>query len=197
MILLQRGENMPDMTEAKKIVARRFRALKGFMIFDVFYWLFLTVMLMFSSNDGVGGRILLLTVACLFMFALPFIPLLNVLKEWRAARRDLKNCRLIQKQVRLTVVRYQSGYRGSFSAHVVDSDCEKYVLAMEKGLALSLSYWLNNIPATIEYLESSHIAVAVCFDIPSTTIIPKELLPLFEDRKGYTRFVKGKKKENT
>ncbi len=189
---------MPDMTEAKKIVGRRFRVVKGLLIFDLSFWLFWCVVLMFGSADGAGWHILLLTVACFLMFALPFLPLLNVLKQWRAARRDLKNNRLMEKRIRLTVVQYKSGYRGSFCAHLVDKDCERYELFVKTSeQAFSLSLWLKNIPATIEYLEGSHLAVAVYLDIPSTAAIPTKLMPLFEAREGYTRFVKGDKQQNT
>ncbi|MBE6620910.1 MAG: hypothetical protein E7625_06080 [Ruminococcaceae bacterium] len=189
---------MPDMTEAKKIVARRYRTIKQVVICNLIFWFIAVAALTIVSADNLDGSICFFAIGLLCALALPFLVLLIDSKKWRMARRDIKNRRLIQKETKLTVARYRSGYRGSFSAHLVDRDCEQYQLFVKTfGQALSLSPWLKNIPATIEYLEGSHFAVVVYLDIPSTAIIPEKLLPLFEGCQGYTRFVKGKKKENT
>lgn len=188
---------MPDMTRAKKIVARRYRTIKKLVICNLALWFTAVTALIIVSADNLDG-ILCFAIGLLCALVLPFLILLIDSKKWRMARHDIKNRCLIQKETKLTVVRYHSGYRGSFSAHLVDRDCEQYQLFVKTSeQALSLSLWLKNIPATIEYLEGSHFAVTVYLDIPSTAIIPEKLFPLFEGRQGYTRFVKGKKKENT
>ncbi len=188
---------MSDMMAAKKVVARRYRAVKRLIIFELAFWVICVAAVAIAWGDDIGWDLGLFALIYLGALAMPYIFVLRDLKLWGAARRDLKHHRLIQKQIRVTVVRYRSGYRGSFSAHLIDSDCEQYPLFVKtSSQACSLSSWLKNVPATIEYLEGSHLVVAVYVDIPSTRMVPKELTPLFKESEGYTRFVKGKKKED-
>lgn len=188
---------MPDMTQAKNVVKRRYRFVKRLIIFELAFWAICVAAVAIASADDIGWDLLLFALAHLGALAVPYIVILGTFKQWRAARRDLKNNRLLQKETKLTVVQYQSGYRGSFSAHLVDRDCERYVLDVDRGTAIALSSWLSNIPATIEYLEDSRIATTVYLEISPHAMMPSALASLFEEREGYTRFIKGKKKEKT
>ena len=189
---------MPDMVAAKKVVARRYRVVKRLIVFHLAFWVGCVAAVAIACGDDIGWNLGLFALIYLVALAMPYIFVLRDLKMWCAARRDLKNHCLIQKQIRMTGVCYRSGYRGSFSAHLIDSDCEQDPLFVKtSSRACSLLSWLKNVPATIEYLEGSHLAVTVYLDISSTRRIPEELTPLFEESEGYTRFVKGKKKEDT
>lgn len=189
---------MPDMTQAKKIVKRRYRVVKRLIVFELAFWAICVAAIAIASADDIGWDLGLFALIYLGALAMPYVFILRDLKTWRVARCDLKNHRLMSKKTTLTVAQYQLGYRGSFSAHLVDRDCEQYPLFIPtSGQALFLSSWLKNAPTTIDYLEGSHFAVTVYLDVPATRMIPEELASLFEENEGYTRFVKGKKKEHT
>ena len=189
---------MPDMTQAKKIVKRRYRFVKWLIVFELVFWAICVAAVAIASADDIGWDLALFALAFLSALAMPYVFVLRNLKSWRAARCDLKNHRLISKETTLTVARYQLGYRGSFSAHLVDRDCERYPLFVPTSSQASfLSSWLKNVPATIDYLEESRIVVAVYLDIPTACMIPEELTSLFKENEGYPQFFKGKKKENT
>ena len=189
---------MPDMAQAKKVVKRRYRVVKGLIAFELAFWAICVAAVAIASADDIGWNLALFALAYLGALAMPYVFILRDLKTWRVARCDLKNHRLMSKKTTLTVARYQLGYRGSFSAHLVDRDCERYPLFVPtSSQALFLSSWLKNVPATIDYLEGSHFAVTVYLDVPATRMIPEELASLFEENEGYTQFIKGKKKERT
>ena len=187
---------MPDMTQAKNVVKRRYRFVKRLAIFELVLWAICVAAVAIASAHDIGWDLLLFALAFLGALATPYIVILGTFKQWRAARCDLKNNRLLQKETKLTVVQYRSGHRGSFSAHLVDRDCERYVLDVDRNTAIVLSSWLTDVPATIEYLEGSRIATTVCLEVSPHAKMPSSLTFLFEEREGYTRFIKGKKKEN-
>lgn len=190
---------MSDMAQAKKIVKQRYRVVKRLLFFELAFWAICVAAVAIASADDIGWNLALFAFAYLGALAMPYVFILRDLKTWHVARCDLKNHRLMSKKTTLTVARYQLvGYRGSFSAHLVDRDCERYPLFVPtSSQALFLSSWLKNVPATIDYLEGSHFAVTVYLDVPATRMIPEELTSLFKENEGYTQFIKGKKKERT
>lgn len=184
---------MPDMTQAKTIVKRYFRTANCAMLMVAIIWLLGAISLIFVE-PGAGGWKVFLLGTMLVIFLLLFIPFI---KAGSVAWRDCKNNRLCSKKARIVSAQYKTGYRASFSTHIVDSDCERYrifVKTLEE--ALALSSWLSDVPATIEYLEGSRIATTVYLEVSPHTMMPSSLAFLLEEREGYTRFIKGKKKEN-
>ena len=187
---------MPDMTEAKKIVKRYFRVANGLMLAVAILWLLGVVLLLFVEPGAGGAWKAFLMGTLLVMFALLFIP---IIRKWRITWRDCKNGRLLSKKTRITRAQCRCGYWKShgFSAHIVDGDSERYQVFLKKlEEALALASWLTGVPATIEYLEGSRIATTVYLEVSPHAKMPSTLAFLFEEREGYTRFVKGKKKEN-
>lgn len=189
---------MPDMTQAKKIVKRYFRVANGLMLTVAIIWLLGAISLIFVAPGAFDGWKVFLMGTFLVIFALLFIPLI---KQWRIVWRDCKNNRLLSKKTRISSAQCQFGYgkyAKSFSAHIVDSDCERYRIFLKKPEeALALESWLTNVPATIEYLDGSRIATTVYLEVSPHAKTPSTLTNLFEEREGYTQFVEGKKKENT
>jgi len=187
---------MPDMTEAKKIVKRYFHVANRLMLAVAIVWLLGAILLFFVGPGAGGGWKVSLMGILLVMLALLFVP---VIRQWRVIRRDCKNGRLLSKKTRITCARYRAGYGkyNAFSAHIVDGDSECYRIFLKKEEeALALESWLTGVPATIEYLEGSRIATTVCLEVSPHAKMPSSLTFLFEEREGYTRFIKGKKKEN-
>jgi uncharacterized membrane protein YuzA (DUF378 family) len=186
---------MPDMTEAKKVVARHFRTIITLSAFLYPMFIFGIIFMIINPYDADGWK----RIVCILVGIAGCVGFTIVFKNWRQARRDLKHGQLLSKRSRDVRVYYTpSGYKRGFVCRLIDNDGQKFELSIREKEARVLSALWHRRSVTIEYLESSRLAIAVYVDdISPSATLPKEWTALFEEREGYTRFVKGKKKEHT